>query len=265
MDSEVAWSRRLGIVRVGEPWEHGDEAHEAERVTGDLSVRGALQAEEFLHATGGTDRDHEASGCGELVEQCSGNGVGGAGGEDGVEWRTGIRPAGKSVAAAHGDIVDAQGGEVGRSLSGENRVAFERADLAAEPGEDGGLVAAAGADLEHPVPGVRGRGPRSSGRRCRAGRSSGRGRSAVGDRRRRSGPRRRARTVRGGPPAWRRARAARGCRGTRSACEPCGRGGRLKDRGDPCRRLACGCLGGNAACSLRSVVVGTIDRACAIG
>ena len=104
---------------------------------------------EFLVRLGSEGED-EAAGVGELGRQGGRDAGGGAGDEDGVVRGSG-RPAGLAVGGVNVDVLDVLGGEgVGGALC-KGRDGLEGVDFGDESGEDGGLIAATGANLEDAV------------------------------------------------------------------------------------------------------------------
>jgi hypothetical protein len=98
------------------------------------------------------DRHDQAAADGELIEQRVRQ-LGPAGGDhDAVVGRV-LDPPEGAVAAADVDVAIAERLQLLARAVGEHRVALDRVDLAGDLGEDGGGVAGAGADLEHPVSG----------------------------------------------------------------------------------------------------------------
>src|SRR5438552_3135474 len=95
------------VIPLGEreARDQGDEPHTAPAALG-YPVRGALVDDELLHGEV-TDRNHQASAGGELLEQGRGDGGRGGGHEDAVE-RRGLRPSRGPVAQPRFDVREAQ-------------------------------------------------------------------------------------------------------------------------------------------------------------
>ena len=77
----------------------------------------------------------------------------GTGDDDGVE-RGRRRPAEAAVGLVDLDVPEAQGPEGGGGGTGECGHDFQGVDLGDQAGQNGGLVAGSGADLQHPVAGT---------------------------------------------------------------------------------------------------------------
>ncbi len=93
--------------------------------------------------------DHDAA-LGQLLQQGGRDLAGGGGHDDAVEGR-GLRPALVAVAQPQLDVVQPQQPETPARGFQQLAVALDAEDAARQPGEDGGLVAGAGADFQHAV------------------------------------------------------------------------------------------------------------------
>ena len=95
----------------------------------------------------GADGCDEDSGVVELIEERAGD-LGDAGGEDDAVKGAVFGPSGAAVADAEVDIVISQSGQDGLGGFGEFVDSLDGADVSGQGGQEGGLVAASGADFE---------------------------------------------------------------------------------------------------------------------
>src|SRR4030081_1205261 len=99
----------------------------------------------------GPERQYHHASISQLFHELIGDRFRGGGDDDAVEGCA-IGHAGKTVAQAHLDIAVAQRREPGARAVRQGPIALDADDLASESREHRGLIARAGADLEHAMP-----------------------------------------------------------------------------------------------------------------
>ena len=127
------------------------------------ACRSACELHELLVGRRAERGDQDAS-LAELREERGGEGRGGGGDQDAVEWGL-LGPAERAVADPVADVRQAQAVEHAPRPERERREPLDREDLGGQLAQDGRLVAAAGADLEDALDAGQGQLERSSRRR----------------------------------------------------------------------------------------------------
>jgi len=106
---------------------------------------------QFLYFLWRTDREDEPPTAGQLFTKYERDFLRSAGTENGIEASLRFWPGQKPVSLDEADIVEAKPSEVFSSEGHERALQFHGADFPGEDGKNGRLIAAAGADLEHPL------------------------------------------------------------------------------------------------------------------